>query len=1451
MTIPLKKKPDIKKETTQNTSDTSSRVKYDPDSRLGRDIQSQVRRVDDVNKALIGDKDFSALTKQSNERIVAIRVDTTASVIYGVSKDGRDVAELYRRNGSDSQSVPWKEKAEKSLSENKALEDGFDVLPDGTVPYATVQKYHSRNESVSEQNIGNPGANTTTPPAPSTSSRLQKRSISDLNNQSGQVLDSGIDPFKSLSGQADAVFDQQPRPNLQKDAQQAFEQAFPALRPADLSKIVVNFWKWERPDPDSAAEPKLVSSRSAAEYITERYSGGPEISLQEDHHKNVFIGIYNSPDASGEQDQIQQIPVHKFETFINDLKADKAEDVSLEQKRYFETPGPDGKKPIANLGEIRQKQIQADAELQYSDGTLSEEGKALVESVVKNPSEADLERAYPDESKRPRVVALQIRNLDYDGDPIPAQYLQGPFVIMTPHADNLPGGKDRAVLFVPGKGLTEFKSLDKLKENFSSSSMSIDSTLQRNLLNFLTEPEQAGFSEHPQYQLEVARPPLRGNFFEHSVQQQIDKQGRDTEYRMERAGKRGVDLKELDGIMGESTDDLHESFGADGPLRERDLRLIELNRPDWWKTSSPKDKETLGVYQETADQLESNFEELESDIPTQDAYAAKKTREALQPKYPGIDPDKTTVTITYHQPPEPSNGAHRRPKPEPKTVTTTLTQYMVLDRRLAQNPPDDETGISGTILDSLAPGSDVAKLFRENKVSVTATLSDTDGKAITDRDGNAVTLDKPTLDALGKQLDVGKGYKKLLNDKYLGVNGQKLQATWKAAYRARMQVDLQEARMSGEIDARYDDKTPSSMVQAVLKSPDSKNREKVNGHDIQTEEFTVDIERKFPLPSSVSVSYPVNGVLVIGAADKGLSTAVLCTPDAPDGKAFRTYLSREDMKQDPMFKKPEWIAYFKGRVSHGKVPVSREKNMTEQEGIGLYAKPDPKLNYEAKFNTKVVKVDFTDQLYKAGVSAKLSNADAFSVTNDELHQESLQKRISAGLGTAFDVGDFVLDVVPFGKLGKGLMALARQVNPRKVLSRLPDIHLLRKTGRADQAPFGVVRNNASVGIAGPLLKGYEVPFSSDALKHLKYNKADDIYADGANNQYIRIGNKYYWSNLQPDSNGKLQRGIFRPNNVLDRFDVERVDGKWVAWSRSERLLGGGAGKRPHDVDDDGASAPKRVSGNTPNLNLPDGGFGGKVIDQRADPLPYYSYAALETPQVIDTITRQTKQRLDDLYGKDQVEIIGYHISPAKNKASLRKDGFSSNINEGQGEGVAGHNIYGPGMYLSTKPTNAHMSKDGLYTMYAVCRPKNVPWGRGVKPQMWDVESNASLRGDFIDGATGELKINPAGIPKVGLMEIGEASLRRRGPDSSSPIEGPRPRPATLTYEQASIWAREKVQNPKYSGRFKAIQSETDDKTRDKLIEHLAKDMLADYPESDVRLPHLKKWLDDNAKQATR
>ncbi|WP_143135113.1 dermonecrotic toxin domain-containing protein, partial [Burkholderia ubonensis] len=1026
-------------------------------------------------------------------------------------------------------------------------EAGQQVARAAPVPLQALTQSNKASTSKSQRADGTqPGAglasirskrDTTSATAPS--STVRTASTTDATTDTEKAQSAEVIVFNSLSEEASAVFYQRPRPSLRNDANRAFEKAFPnAPRPVDLDKLYVNTWKWERPDPNSAAVPKLVSSRPVSEYVAERYSGGPEIDLNEGQPNDDFVGIYDAPDATGEQKD-PWITAPSFESFIKSLPADKAKDVSLEQKRYFETPGADGRKPITILGEIRKKQIEEEANLQSSDGTLSPEGRALVDTVAKHPTDADLEQAYPDASKRPRVYALQIRNLDHHGDPIPAQNLRGPFVMMTPHADKLPGERDRVVLFVPGQGLEEFKSLDKLTEYISSSSKSDDPDLQRNLLAFLTEQEQADFQENPRYQLEVDPTPLRGDYFEQSVQQQFDKQGRDTVYRMAQAGKAGVNLDELDRIAVDSTDDVRKSFDANGPLGERDVRLVEQNRPDWWKKSTDEDKNTARTYQDQAKRDDDTLKVLESRIPTLAEHTADAIRKEWGEKYPGIDPDEIEVELKFRLPTPGPNRINPNPQPQFETKKVSLTQYVAIGRKLVQAPTVDDTGIAGQIFDRL-PGTSIARSFR--KVEVSATIKNESGAVV-------ATLNATDLNALAQKLDVGKTYEPIVRDKYPA-----LREPWKTAYKSRMKADFQEAKMRGDLSPQ-NDRIRYPWVQAVLDDPNSSTRQKVGTHTIQTEALNVDL-RGPNSPRSIRDIFAVSGVLVIGAVEsngqesRGSPSVVVYTPDPPAGEPkFHLFDNREAISKAAIFKKPEWVKYFKARIADIDVPKKDGKgaDMTRYDAFDLHATPRITSGYNTFLTTRVLKEgDFTEGMYDAEFTRIKDNANAYTITNEEERRAEEARRQGVVFGTLGEIRNFVL-------VSTNLMSLpqvASRGNPRKTLSHAPKGQHLTWKNQAGKRQFGVSNSHND---GSPSLKGYAVRV---APADLKYNKEGDVYTDGANNEYIRIGNKFYLSNFQKESEGRFQRGIYRPGNALDRFDVERINGKWVVKQKAGWRGGG-------------------------------------------------------------------------------------------------------------------------------------------------------------------------------------------------------------------------------------------------------------------------------------------------------
>ncbi|WP_419736546.1 hypothetical protein [Pseudomonas sp. COR18] len=348
--------------------------------------------------------------------------------------------------------------------------------------------------------------------------------------------------------QANAVFAKLPRHSPLQEAQQAFERRFPQEpRPLDLNNLHLRVYRLAEP-------PQVVASPSVAELIAAHY-GGRDISDLLGRYPFVPGPLYYGPGntyRTGSDRETPSVPgfisAQDVLHFIRQLPSNTARDMAARQARDFTTPGEDGRKPRTKLGEIRQQQIALEAQQQEEDRILDKAGKALVDMIVNHPSATDLERAYPDERTRPQVYSLAVR-ANGGHDRYPPLTLQGPFVMVQPAVGD---DDEHLVLYLPKLGLKAFNSRQELLASIA---------LSPALGKFLPEQVQARLPQATRYVLDTLEPiPADRNVFEHSIRQQIDKQERDTRYRLEQAGKRGADLVELDAIAGHSTRDFRRSF---------------------------------------------------------------------------------------------------------------------------------------------------------------------------------------------------------------------------------------------------------------------------------------------------------------------------------------------------------------------------------------------------------------------------------------------------------------------------------------------------------------------------------------------------------------------------------------------------------------------------------------------------------------------------------------------------------------------------------------------------------------------------------------------------------------------------------------------------------------------------------------------------------------------------
>ncbi|WP_157645186.1 hypothetical protein [Burkholderia ubonensis] len=219
-------------------------------------------------------------------------------------------------------------------------------------------------------------------------------------------------------------------------------------------------------------------------------------------------------------------------------------------------------------------------------------------------------------------------------------------------------------------------------------------------------------------------------------------------------------------------------------------------------------------------------------------------------------------------------------------------------------------------------------------------------------------------------------------------------------------------------------------------------------------------------------------------------------------------------------------------------------------------------------------------------------------------------------------------------------------------------------------------------------------------------------------------------------------------------------------------------KRVHSGDSaGGASSAKQVMTN--RRVVPNNGFDGKVIRSHGDDVASLPAYKIDTPRA--DMIRAAQQAVDRLYGSGNVEIIGYHVSPARYRDSLFAEGFNPNKNTGGAGGVAGRNMRGPGLYTSVQPTLDYAAADDTSILYAVIRPTNIEWTQDTSKKVAWAAGGGEANGDYYSEGHGEVKVNPASVKKVGLVELGRidprmerGSLGARGSMQSGRIQSATP-----------------------------------------------------------------------------
>ncbi|MEM4989099.1 DUF6543 domain-containing protein [Collimonas sp. H4R21] len=926
------------------------------------------------------------------------------------------------------------------------------------------------------------------------------------------VVNGQIDKLEQSSANSEKVFAQ--KPSLMEKLAEKFAAQHPKVpRPIDLTKTYVNTYRITRV-PGHTDENgvyvfgktvrTLESSKSVADWIADKYASGPGVNpLDNDILANSTLGrgIYSDPTAVEESAEIGGVSVRDLQRFLDQPgTGDDLEKTAIDQNNEYysqpnsQTGGLSVKQWLVNT---RKERIRTEADLRVGDGTLQPKSKKLIDTVMANPTLAELEKLPVDQ--RPNVTPLSIRfdlNSQVADTPIP-----GAFYMSTPQAAGKGSGADDAalVLSIPGEALREFDSEDAMNGYIDARSHHPEE--RKSLLNLLQAQVRSAVgetrftlspSDSPKPRIDANR-----NFFEYSVQGQIDQQNADIRYEFGQAKVQRADLNVFDAIGKSANAPLRQSFDTRGVLEERDAQLLEANSPAWRQNATDAQLRQLEEVEKKREASEEKVRDLaaEKKIPPLPEFTNNEINAAIEKKYPGwrIYPEQVTVSITELTPGAriPGTvGSAGAPTP-----TTNVKQVPVVEYFLGNNPPWDASS-------------------RRQELSMT----------LIDSKGNRKKLSSDEIKKMVTDANVGQKYQDKLKETFLSSGGQDLRVAWTQYQTAKMDVDAKEARLQGVFSEDSPERPAYDWVESVIQYPDAKTRPKISGQAIQAEALIIGGSAPH-----YRRGFSVDGVMAIGPKN---GAVVLCTPEAPDGLTMQVFASREEMAQSPRLRTPEMVAYLMARVSeNGQVEVAK---LGGPATGGPYRGPTTVGTHEIRGNVQ-------DEMYTAHVNMMIANANVQSTTNAERNKQSALNIFN----TAVDIVNYLLMIPGAGRIAGGVRGLFRSPNIRSQLAKLKTLpRLFKKRGPRGEDTIDLLpRSSTSSSTNSLSSRRLSADIDPTKLKHVGKN----IFADpSTNKQYLLYRSTWVETFTQGE-----KRFIRDPQNPLEPMEMKKIGEEWVPQLQEE------------------------------------------------------------------------------------------------------------------------------------------------------------------------------------------------------------------------------------------------------------------------------------------------------------
>jgi len=387
-----------------------------------------------------------------------------------------------------------------------------------------------------------------------------------------------------------------------------------------------------------------------------------------------------------------------------------------------------------------------------------------------------------------------------------------------------------------------------------------------------------------------------------------------------------------------------------GPLAVRQERLVEANRPDFFKTASPSEKSRYRSLELRV--LEASYSLASSDIQTLLQFTRQKIRQYLQATvHPAIDPDPDQTLVTFFY--------GRRANPRQSRVTS-LTQLLLDNLRPSQHP----------------------NAMRE---VLSAYLVDADGDRIRNpANGYFITLSGRELARMVTSIDAGGSYEAMLREE---MNRPAYKKAWQTAYLANLKFKGYEASIRGDavfrtkvVDPAFSPpkstKQLALWLEAVLRSPSTGERMPVMGRRVNVYGLMLGGSmaaggRHAHLGNALSI----DGALVFSDQDgpdiKG--PVGVYFPDSPEGEDFHEFTDLSDGVAE-LLPREDWQAYFRSRISTND-PAQIKRTLGQQGGRPL-------------IRGALITDDLLEVMHRAHVNFQSAHADHRSNSNRNVRHQT-------------------------------------------------------------------------------------------------------------------------------------------------------------------------------------------------------------------------------------------------------------------------------------------------------------------------------------------------------------------------------------------------------------------------------------------------------------------------------